>query len=473
EVKEFIKGVDIKFASKETQASYEIIRLKILAAHEAIGLLNQIVSGAEARGASSSLSGKAKYLRLKGTVEFITGSDPKFLIILGEAEDRQKIKNLIADMEDNLATDSVKATGKVVRLYPLQYQKSTDVVAMLNQLRSSGPGSSSAIIDPDVAIINNTQVNAILVNAPMGKQESIGAIIRQLDLRVVQILVEVKIVELTLQDSFNWGIDFQNITWDRILNIGKAAGKLDFSTSTGVGGTFSVNAPDPLSIITFLGEVGKVNIVSTPNLLTLDNQRSEISITDRKAVKKEDIQLSSNPNIANQIFTKYEYIDAGLKLSVTPHVNDVSNVTLEVDQSIDSFSVINTAGYPDITSRKLTSRIIVGDRTTAILGGLYQTREDTAESGTPGLMKIPILGLLFKKIQKKKVNSELLIFLTPYILSDDTQLRNISEKKLMESLVNIQKKNETGSKTNQKPAPKPLFPPPVKKVEPAKPGTNR
>ncbi|MBL8994283.1 MAG: type II and III secretion system protein [Spirochaetia bacterium] len=190
------------------------------------------------------------------------------------------------------------------------------------------------------------------------------------------------------------------------------------------------------AIIQALGATGKVNIVSEPNLLTRDNKKASVTFSDRKAIIKQTVQVLASANTPGQVVTTPEYMEAGLTLTVTPRINDVSNVSLEIALDASDFRDSTSPGFPDISTRKISTEIILRDNSTAILGGLIKSKTGKNASGIPGIVEVPVLQNIFGKTSSAADKSELLIFLTPHIINDDATLLRLSNKKLAESLIN-------------------------------------
>ena len=426
-------------------ANYEIVKLNILGSDELMEILNRITGKNDSRRPYPQDENKAAF-KFKGQVDLIPSPSKTYILLIGDETDRALIRKIISDIENNLGTEKITAASPVFRVYPVLYSKSEDITAMLNNLKTPS-AAGETLFSPDTVIINYPQQNSVLIKAPLQKIQAIEEIIKKLDVRSTQVLVEVKVIEFSYDNSRKLGIDY---SFPALKNLTALAGKLDISLKgLAAKGIFSGLSPDSASannpgaffwhndssfIVGALGEIGDVNIISTPNLLTLNNKPAKIVIADKKAIQKEELQIAqSGSTSSDKVLITHEYKEAGISLTITPHVNDDRNVTLELKQEINDFKETSTSGFPDIATRSIETELVVAHKTTAILGGLIQDKKVSTERGIPGLMRIPGLGVLFRRTQTVTRKVELLIFLTPYILSSDEDLKEISSRKLLDS----------------------------------------
>ncbi len=169
------------------------------------------------------------------------------------------------------------------------------------------------------------------------------------------------------------------------------------------------------------------NVLARPNILTGDNQPASVEVVNRIPRLA---QISQGNVTTTQ---EIEYEEVGLKLNVSPHINDATTCTLEVDletgQILDQYSLVTSNGTaPAFSRRTINTRLTIEREETAVLSGVIDTSFTESENGIPGLMKIPILGRLFKSKGKKQTKTELLTFITPYILSNQADRLQILER---------------------------------------------
>ncbi|MBN8216621.1 MAG: hypothetical protein J0L75_08250 [Spirochaetes bacterium] len=492
QVKKTLEELDSRLARPELSLGYEIIRLRYLQYEGLLDFLGRLLPPGsilgQARPSQVVRKDVATAARLKGQVEFITLQSKGLFALVGDEDDRRKVRTMIDDLETviekNQAAPVTPLTAPEVRIITLQYAKSKDIMALLSQMRSSRPSfgapttsstasslgqGASDLIDPAVQLIDHSIANSIIATGPEAKLRVVESLIRRLDIRITQVLIEIKIMEVAYNRNVNLGVDFDNISLRNILPmLGPSlpevynptirsithgiSGSALSAAAPGVALTFNNSAGNPFAIIQALGQVGNVNLVSTPNLLTMDNKKASINIVDRRAIVKQTVQIADSATAGrDKVITTPEYKDAGLNLTVTPRINDASNVSLDIDLTIDDFKESTTPGFPDISSRKVLTEISVRDRTTAILGGIMKNQKANNATGLPGAVDVPVVRNIFGKTSYSTVKTELLIFLTPYIIYDDETLRILSEKKLMETALNAIPKPKP---TKKKPTPR-------------------
>ena len=203
--------------------------------------------------------------------------------------------------------------------------------------------------------------------------------------------------------------------------------------------------------------MGKVNILQTPRILTLDNKEAVINIGKKVAFVTEEIAITGQDQNNVTTSKKINYRDVGVKLTVKPHINDKKTVTLEVKQEVNDTAASGDEEHPDIITREITSTIMIDHEKTAVLGGLIRDKEVTDEQKIPLLGDIPILGALFKHQHKRKEKTQLMLFITPYVVFSNEDFRNINMESLKE-LDLLEKKQrervdkELGVKKEQKPS---------------------
>ena len=307
--------------------------------------------------------------------------------------------------------------------------------------RSAPSGESSVDIQAD------PNTNALIITAPPDEMQNILAVIRQLDIRRAQVLVEAVIAEITEDNTREFGINFlldgtddeapigfTNLggASDAVLGIAGAtqAGTVPSTLGAGLSlalGRFDSGGIDFGVLIRAIASDADNNILSTPSIVTLDNEEAEIVVGSNVPFVTGQ-QLGTNN--ANP-FQTIERRDVGLTLRVTPQINDGNTIKMDLEQEVSSVSPTAITGATDITTstRQLSTTVLVEDGQTLVLGGLIDDQiTDTVEK-VPLLGDIPVLGNLFrfKTVQKSKRN--LMIFLHPVILRDAETASQFSNAK--------------------------------------------
>ncbi len=302
-----------------------------------------------------------------------------------------------------------------------------------------GSGSGAGADDDEgstVAMVGNVRVvaderqNALLIYAPRGEYAKIEAALRQLDVAPTQILIEASILEVTLNDELRYGLQ-----WYFNGSINSAGtpglGQLTSGDSSTIGVTnpgFSYTITDPMggvrAVLNALADKSLLNVISSPSIMVLDNHTAQIHVGDQQPVRS-----SQTVTDGGTTTTSIQYKDTGVMLAVSPSVNAGGMVTMDVEQSVTDVGQVDIAtGQRTFLQRQLASRVAVRDGETIVLGGLIRDNSNVGKQGIPFLHDIPVLGHLFGTTSDVTNRTELLVMLTPRVLRDEADLRQISEE---------------------------------------------
>jgi len=335
----------------------------------------------------------------------------------------------------------------------------------------------------EIRIVSDEPTNALIISASAGDFQYITELIEQLDIMPLQVLVKVIIAEVSLDDDIRFGVqwflseyDVENsLTNRKLINATTDGTFLDVmgrdassgssgSTSTSLdgddtdgsddGGGSSLDLPPglrelsgALSLIPSSGSQGafayldtvdmvgaymvlnalaqdsRLNILSTPQILTANNKEAEILIG-----QEVPIVTSSQVNVSGESSYEYfQYEEVGIKLTVTPRINQERFVALDVEQEIKDVSeTVVSDKYPILISRKATTSVFVKDQETIVIGGLISETTSDSIAKVPLLGDIPILGWLFKEKVKANARTELMIFITPYVMESPEDVEKVT-----------------------------------------------
>lgn len=279
----------------------------------------------------------------------------------------------------------------------------------------------------ETTIVPDERTNSLVIRTVAENFASIRETIERLDIRPLQVMIEVVIAEVTLDEETQFGINFTRFfvedgTEVEISNVNPAPLPPD-----SVGLTVSVFDPGRVrAVLRALASDGKLNVLSTPRILASNNQEARILIGSEVPF----VQISSFGGIGNTVLQTIQFRDVGLELIVIPRINQDREVTLEVLQQNSSLSSTSFGNIdaPLITSRQAETSLVVGDRQTVVLGGLIETEREVRESGVPFLKDIPLLGYLFKSVRRSDRKTELVITLTPYIIGSDAEAELLRDR---------------------------------------------
>jgi general secretion pathway protein D len=303
------------------------------------------------------------------------------------------------------------------------------------------PGGSDTSTDT-LRIIPDDQNNAILVYATYRENDTIEAMLRKIDIMPLQVRIDAVIAEVTLNDNLQYGTQFffkaggingiLNAATQTPANAAATSLNLSFPGfflgAAGAGGApFAIQA---------LQQVTTVHVLSSPEILVLDNQPARLQVGNVVPYLSQTSQstITSGAPVVNSI----NYQQTGVIMQVTPRVNSGGLVTLDVMQDVSEVaSGITTQGIdsPTFEDRNVNSRVVVQDGQTIGLAGLIQDNRSVGNQGIPWLKDVPVLGLLAGNQNNTRQRTELLILITPHVIHDQHDAQALTED-LRDELIN-------------------------------------
>lgn len=380
------------------------------------------------------------------------------VVVSGDDLTRQRLKFLINDL------DRPQSKNSNVRVFYLKYAKAEDVAKVLSgMLQSLGQGKQAEGA-PNVAqpaVQADEATNSVLITADVDTMDTLLSIVDSLDIRRAQVLVEAIIVEITGNNAKEIGIEWMYQSGDAGFGgftSGSALGTVaapalnilenpDDSTALAAlaGGINSVGAPvfgvgrlggkvDFLSVLKLLQTTESTNILSTPSLLTTDNSEASILVGQQVPFVTGSYTNANTGNTGSSFTSPFNTVnreDVGIKLQVTPHINEGDSLVLDIEQEISSVigNTQNSPNGPTTSKREIKTQILAGDGQTVVLGGLIEDQVNKGDRRVPVLGSIPILGHLFRTQSATKRKTNLLIFLKATIIRDDRVLVGATAEK--------------------------------------------
>lgn len=294
-------------------------------------------------------------------------------------------------------------------------------------LESFGVGSGDV---GDVRIISDDENNSLIIMAARADYAKIANAIRKLDVLALQVLVEATIVEVTLTDELSYGLQwfFKN-GFDNSEKSG--AGELfPLTVSPSFRYTVSGPADDARAVLNLLAADSRLDVVSSPSLMVLDNHTATIRVGDQVPIRTSETTSLATSAADPLITSTIQYRDTGVLLEVTPRVNLGGMVVLEITQDVNDVDQTTTSEIdsPTIIQRRITTTVAVQSGETVVLGGLIRDNEAESESGIPGLRNIPGVGRLFGSRTMQDTRTELLVLITPTAVRNMAEARAISQE---------------------------------------------
>ena len=289
-----------------------------------------------------------------------------------------------------------------------------------------GSAISSIDLGGNLRVVADELNNAILVYGTPAQFERVEAALRRLDVAVVQVLIEASIVEVTLTDDTQYGIQW---TFNDALSNGKTGTSVLSSLAGGVVGgalagfsyTLRDSASQVRAVLNAMAEKSLVKVISSPSLMVLDNHTASINVGSQQPIRSTET-ITSGGNVSTSI----QYKDTGVALSVLPTVNAGDMVTMQISQAVTDVGAPDIAtGQRSFLQRQISSKVAVRSGETIVLGGLIRDNGTDGSNGIPIVHEIPFFGALFGTKVKKQNRTELLVIITPRVVRSDQDARDI------------------------------------------------
>jgi general secretion pathway protein D len=446
----------------------EVIALHNASAADVVRIVNSLNQGQGAEGGSTA-------------VKIVADERTNSILLTGEKSQRLRLKALILNMDTPLTT------GGDTQVRYLRYADAEKIADKLKgQATASakaqggppaggapGGGGGSSNVDASVTIWADVATNALIMTAPPKIMKSLMAVIDKLDIRRAQVQVEAVIVEVDVNKSSNLGVQWllaggQSAGYG-VINLpgsgtsivdlaasavgltGSAATTANINTNTavtsgissatvGTGATFALGTYNSstgkgfAALIQALRSDGSSNIISTPSLITMNNEEAEVKVTQEIPLITGSYS-SSTASVSGTTspFTTIQREEVGTILKVTPHINEGNSVQLKIEQE-DSSPGAKLTDSADISTNKrsIKTTVLIEDGGIIVLGGLMSDTVTESEDRVPGLGAIPLLGNLFKSRSGSRQKKNLLVFIRPKIMRDAEVTESTSEAKYNE-----------------------------------------
>lgn len=372
-----------------------------------------------------------------------TNRDAGVVLVTASASKLRSILKLVEDLD-------IPQRVAVTRTYPLQYAAAPNLgpviagfVAQLagQEAPASAAEGESALVSGSVMIEERT--NSLIITAEEKYHQAVVTMLVELDKRSPQILLEAKVVEITLDQNSRMGLQ-----WQQLLNVLPMAALTFSDPSTfAVGSSVIDNAQNVLSgspgginyalldpknysmMVNLLASDTDARVLASPHLMASNNMEANLRIGDEIPVLKET-RMDTN----NQPIETYDREKVGLEVKLKPTIASNRDVTLDLE--ISNSNVIAGAGASGnnqhtITERLVKTHVIIKDKHTLVISGLIRDDVSGGNSGVPELKDLPGVGPLFGSQQKQKKSTELLILITPYVILSEQEAIQVGTDQLL------------------------------------------
>jgi general secretion pathway protein D len=379
-----------------------------------------------------------------GQIKVVPYERVNALIIVANSGEMGRVKGLI-----NMLDTKVQRADGNIHVYYLQNATAAEMVKVLNVLptnlqQGEQPTGKQAAISKDVAVMADDETNALIITATKDEYAVLEDVIKKLDIPRRMVYLEALIMEVDVDHTLDFGVE-----WAAGGEFSDSTGALatGFSSEDGFTLIEGISSQDPslpsgfsfgilkegieLGGVTFpnIGAMltavrtdSNVNVISTPQILTMDNKKAEISVGDTVPYI-----TSQNTTASEQDYTQYEYKDVATKLSITPHINQASTLRLEIETEVVRLKDNSTT--PTTFERRATTTVIVRDQQTIVIGGIIGHDVTESEWKIPLLGDIPYLGWLFKTHSTNDTKTNMFIFITPRIIRNPAEIASVSLEK--------------------------------------------
>ncbi len=415
-------------------------------------------------------------------ISFIPFQDTNRLLVATNTPEFLPTVNLwIKNIDTEIPEKAMK-----LYVYKLQHQKAESIAAVLHEVyerqigaegrtvgrqeagerpavRVTGgetlPQGTAAAARGPMKIIAEPDTNSLIIKASPRDYQDIRRVIEILDSTPKQVLIEVLIAEVTLNDKLAWGVEyfldqdefsiFSNLLPGALANTAR---KTRPGGLPGVTRVFRLKR-DISFILTYLESLTEVEVLATPHILVQDEETATIQVGAEEPILTQQISIplaggSVEEDVGGTFSTQnqVEYKDTGVILTVTPRIGENQMVSIEVTQEVTNIDVEVTEGIssPRFTTRKSETVLTVEDEHTIIIGGIIERRYINTVKRIPIISRVPIIGNLFKSEDREKKRTELLMLLTPHVVSNTKETDQATQdlKKRMKLIESLKKKNK-------------------------------
>lgn len=340
------------------------------------------------------------------------------IVITDIATNIRRLLSLISRLDVRRVVPSREETV----VYPVKYVKAKDMGDALQKVFGKGVGDKT-----DIQITPVEAVNAVIVTADPGIHKQVNETLKELDVRRRQVLLEAKIVEVTLSEGLDFGVNLAKYLFsgEGLKHTVTMAGQIATPFVS-----YSVTSDKVDAALQMLSKKDKINILSSPRILTSDNQKAKITIGREQPILKSVTNLGTEGTDGKTV-SDFIYKDVGIMFEVTPRINVDRDVTLDVNFTITSIlAEVEFPGNiraPAIGKREASTNVSIMDNHTLVIGGLMERSKRDERKSIPLLGQIPLIGWLFSDIRKVDVQTELLVFITPHVVESMEEGKNITD----------------------------------------------
>ena len=457
-----IKAIDVSSSGQEIS----VFVLRYAAASQVVRLLDSIFQTAARAGKEDADAG----------IRVFADERTNALVVMAGDEHTLKIRNLIQELDKETPKGNEK-----FRVYYLENAKAEDLVKVLQEMPRKSDGmpekdraAAPPILSEKVKITADKATNSLVIMAEKSEYAALEEVIRMLDIPRAMVYIECLIMEVNVNKDFNIGTEwismgttsvagrdaafgggfsgagaYPNVTGMLSPKITGGVGTLPSGFSLGIlsetlkiGG---IQFPGLAAVVQAYKKDKDVNILSTPQILTTDNEEAAIMVG-----KNVPYQTKSGSTGTLESFNTYEYRDVGITLKITPQISRDRLVRLNITQEVTkldqtgSIAITNATDRPTTLKRTISTTVLVQDNNTVVIGGLIDDSLSLTEYKIPCIGDVPGMGWLFKSRSKNREKTNLFVFMTPHVIGHPQEGEAIYRSK-QDQMDRIRKKAESDS----------------------------
>ena len=451
-INQIISMVDVPGAREEIR----LIPVNYASVQDLAAKISQVLqsqSGSD-QPAQRTPRGQQPSQKVSSGAKIIADERTNTLIAIGDSQALDRIQELVSKLDVSIP----QGAGKV-RVYYLQNADADELSSVLSgiplaeavNLSETAPGQPAPQAPrpqtkkSDISIIADLATNALVITATPEEYEALIRVIEKLDIPREQVLVEVLIAEVSFTRTMELGVEWRiadDLNGDAAVFAGSSFGELNQLVANpaahpsglvigAIGETISfgdLEFPSLAALITALKTDSDINILSTPTIVTTDNKEAEIIVGQTVP-----FQTSQKFDSNNQPIYTFDYRDVGLTLRITPQINSSNYVKMDIFSKLEAL-VANSIGTqelaPTTLKRQANTTVVVKDGNTVVIGGMIRDDKIEQVSSVPFFGSLPILGPLFRSQSTRSEKNNLLIFLTPHVISSSKQHQDLARDRM-------------------------------------------
>ncbi len=367
------------------------------------------------------------------------------LIIVASEVDTLKIKGLI-----NLLDKEIPRGDGDIHVYYLQNANAEEMSKVLTSIPTKDSsknqtGTAPVLASKDIQIVADKSTNSLIITAKKNDYNTLEDVIKKLDIPRRMVYIEALIMEVSLSKEYELGVQWQGGSrGDRSVAVYGASNSgsniLPTISTSGIsfpegfslgviGDTIKIgdiSFPNIAAVVRAYATNSDFQILSTPQIMTLDNEEAEIKVVDKVPFISRLDTTNTGSGIA---YSNYDFEEVGVILNITPQINQERFVRLNISQEVSQIVSKDVNNQPTTLKRQANTTVTIKDGQTVVIGGLIDEKDNNADYTVPLLGRIPILGYLFRSKTKSVDRKNLYIFITPHIIENSDEADDLYEDK--------------------------------------------